>query len=120
MSCSLHDAEMDDSSDEMTVVYKLEPVDENEAAFLPRDLPEVVLDPTRVIASSRDVSVAGGGVARSVVAESVATLPIGRPRPSNYSEYSYSPQVLTTYSHNTRGDTHVLTRTTSKQTPVGS
>ena len=69
-----------DNDDEMTVVYRVEPLNENEAAFLPQDLPEVVLDGSNMTTDT-------------IMAEPRArTLPNGGIR-SSYSESTYSPAV---------------------------
>ena len=69
-----------DNDDEMTVVYRVEPLNENEAAFLPQDLPEVVLDGSNMTTDT-------------IMAEPRArTLPNGGIR-SSYSESTYSPEV---------------------------
>ncbi len=73
---------MDDASSDVTVVYKLEPVDEDEAAFLPPDLPEVVLDASNLTPD-----------ADTQMMNDLDRVPNGRVRSSNISEYSYSPQV---------------------------
>ena len=66
----------------MTVVYKIEPLDENEAAFLPQDLPEVVLDASHMTTDTR-----------TLLPEHGSGVPNGKIRPSNYSESGYSPEV---------------------------
>ena len=66
----------------MTVVYRIEPLDENEAAFLPQDLPEVVLDASHMTTDTR-----------TLLSENADNIPNGKIRPSNYSESTYSPQV---------------------------
>ena len=69
-----------DNDDEMTVVYRVEPLNENEAAFLPQDLPEVVLDGSNMTTDT-------------IMAEPrTRTLPNGGIR-SSYSESTYSPEV---------------------------
>ena len=73
-----------DNDDEMTVVYRVEPLNENEAAFLPQDLPEVVLDGSNmttdtILAESRTRTLPNGGIT------------------SNYSESTYSPEVRNFY-----------------------
>ena len=76
-----------DNDDEMTVVYRVEPLNENEAAFLPQDLPEVVLDGSNMTTDT-------------ILDESrTRTLPNGGIR-SNYSESTYSPEVRNFYFDN--------------------